>query len=211
MLPSRLSPLPVRPLPARLLPACLLLACLLGPMPARAEWKAVEKTETYSISGKSGPELYASIGERGPKAGKTRAIAYTNFKLTWSRKYERQGDACVLASARPKLIITYILPKPSQELPAAIAGNWEVFIAGVRSHERVHGDIIKDMVTKIEAATVGLTVPGDPDCRKIRTEMTKRLSELSQAQRQQSRDFDQREMSDGGNIHQLILALVNGG
>ena len=55
-------------------------------MPARAEWKAVEKTETYAIAGKSGPELYASIGERGPKVGKTRAIAYTNFKLTWSQE-----------------------------------------------------------------------------------------------------------------------------
>ena len=114
-------------------------------------------------------------------------------------------------SAVPKLVITYRLPKPSQQLPANIARNWQTFITGVSTHEKVHGDTIKDMVRKIEAATVGLTVPGDPDCRKIKTEMTKRLSELSQAQRQQSRDFDQAEMSDGGNIHRLILGLVNGG
>ena len=40
--------------------------------------------------------------------------------------------------------------------------------------------------------------------------MTMRLGALSQAQRQQSRDFDRTELSEGGNIHQLILALVNG-
>ena len=191
---------------------CLpLTVALFAPIAARADWKPVEKIEAYAIAGKSGPELYASIGERGPKIGKSRTIAYTDFKLTWSRKYERQGDACVLVTAVPKLVITYRLPKPSQQLPAAIARNWQTFITGVSNHEKVHGGTIKDMVRKIEAATVGLTVPGDPDCRKIKTEMTKRLSELSQAQRQQSRDFDQAEMSDGGNIHQLILGLVNGG
>jgi len=191
---------------------CLPLALpLYAVLAARADWKPVEKVETYAVAGKSGPELYASIGERGPKIGKGRTIAYTSFKLTWSRKYERQGDACVLVSAVPKLVITYTLPKPSQQLPVAIARNWQTFITGVSNHEKVHGETIKDMVRKIEAATVGLTIAGDPDCRQIKTEMTRRLSELSQAQRQQSRDFDQVEMSDGGNIHQLILGLVNGG
>jgi predicted secreted Zn-dependent protease len=75
----------------------------------------------------------------------------------------------------------------------------------------VHGATIVDMVRKIEAATVGLTVADDPKCSKIRTEMTKRLSALSQAQRQASRDFDRVELGQGGNLQKLILALVNGG
>jgi predicted secreted Zn-dependent protease len=189
----------------------LAAACLmLSPMVARAGWTAVERVEPYAISGATGPELYASIGERGPKVSLGRAIAYTNFTLTWSRKYETQNDACVLVSASPKLTITYTLPKPAKQLPANIAKNWEIFIAGVRSHELVHGDMIKDLVRQIEVQTVGLTIPGDPNCRKIKTEMTKRLSALSLAQRRKSRDFDKTEMSDGGNIHQLILGLVNG-
>ena len=111
----------------------------------------------------------------------------------------------------PKLIITYTLPKPSQQLPADIARNWQTFITGVSNHEKVHGDTIKDMVGRSRRRPSASSIAGDPDCRKIKTEMTKRLSELSLAQRQQSRDFDQAEMSDGGNIHQLILGLVNGG
>lgn len=130
--------------------------------------------------------------------------------MTWTRKYENRDGACVLASARPKLIVTYTLPRPAQPLPASFRPNWETFIAGVHAHERVHGDMIKQLVRQIETATVGLTVPGDPDCRKIRAEMTRRLSALSQSQRQQSRDFDRVELSEGGNIHQLVLDLVNG-
>lgn len=191
----------------------LLVVCFASsPGIARAEWQAVEKVQTYTIAGKSGADLYASIGENGPKVGGlTRTIAHTNFKLTWSRKYEAQGGgACTLVSARPKLVITYTLPEPAGQLPPAAAKNWETFIAGVRSHEVVHGEMIKDMVQAIESSTVGMSVPDDPKCQKIKTELTKRLSALSLAQRQRSRDFDRTELSKGGNIHQLILALVNG-
>ncbi|OCP15727.1 MULTISPECIES: DUF922 domain-containing protein [unclassified Ensifer] len=181
------------------------------PHMAHAEWQAVEKVSTYAISGQTGAELYASIGERGPKVGGlVRAIAHTDFKLTWTRKYEPQGNACTLVSAKPKLIITYTLPKPSTPLQGAMAQNWEAFISGVRRHELVHGDFIKDLVKAIESTSVGLFVDADPNCRKIRTELTRRLGELSVAQRQRGRDFDRVELSDGGNIHQLILKLVNG-
>ncbi|CCV15118.1 DUF922 domain-containing protein [Mesorhizobium sp. STM 4661] len=193
----------------------LLAACLLAPPVAQAQtaqWKPIEKVETYAISGQTGPELYASIGERGPTIGKgkARAIAYTNFKLTWVRDYQPRGDACVLASARPKLIITYTLPKPSKPLPATVQKSWEVFAAGIAAHEKVHGEAIADMVRQIEAVSVGLTVPGDPGCKKIRTELTRRLSELSQTQRQASREFDRVEFGQGGNMQRLIVGLLMG-
>ncbi|TIX99389.1 MAG: DUF922 domain-containing protein, partial [Mesorhizobium sp.] len=71
----------------------LLLACLLAP-PAQAGWKPIEKVETYAVSGQTGPQLHASMGERGPMIGKgkIRAMAYTDFKLTWVRDYQRQGN-----------------------------------------------------------------------------------------------------------------------
>lgn len=180
--------------------------------PAVAEWQAVERVEPYAISGKSGPELYASIGDRGPKASTgTSVIAHTDFKLTWTRKYEPQPDgACVLMTAKPKLIVTYKMPRPSGKLPPATQRNWDAFSAGVYKHEQVHGTHIKDMVKAIEQLSVGFSAPNDPACKTVRTELTKRLAELSLAQRQRSRDFDRVEMSDGGNVHQLILNLVNG-
>jgi predicted secreted Zn-dependent protease len=188
-------------------------ACLAAiPAAAHANWKPVEKEAPYAISGTTGPELYASIGERGPKASVGRSIAFTDFKLTWQRDYRPQPDgACTLVSARPKLIISYVLPRPSAELPEPVATNWQTFIDGVRRHERVHGEMIVAMVKEIEAFTVGLSVPDDSKCEKIRARMTERLSEISQARRQKSRDFDRVELSEGGNVHQLVLALVNGG
>ena len=190
----------------------LAAAFFAAPAAAQADWKPVEKEAPYAIAGTTGPELYASIGERGPKAGIGRAIAFTDFRLTWTRDYQPQPDgACTLVSARPKLILTYALPKPSQKLAEPVATNWKTFIDGVRRHERVHGDMIVAMVKEIEAFTVGLSVADDPNCKKIRKRLTERLTQISQAQRQKSRDFDRVELSDGGNVHRLILNLVNGG
>lgn len=191
-----------------------LLAVLFVALPgaARAEWQAVEQTRTYAIKGKTGIELYEQIGMRGPLLdGKRRTIAHTDFKLTWTRKYVPQDDACTLVSAVPKLTITYTLPKPAEKLSDANRKLWDRFFAGMRDHERVHGDMIKKLVSDIEAATVGMSVAGDPKCVRIRDELKKRLTALFEDYKQRTREFDRVEMGDGGNIQRLILGLVNGG
>jgi predicted secreted Zn-dependent protease len=191
--------------PTRLIVAIGLF--LSGPAAAQ-DWQATERVEPYTVQGSTGLEIYRSIGERGPKLGIARVIAHTGFKLTWTRKYERQGDACVITVNRPKLIITYTLPKLKSKLSEPLKSRWDTFIAGVTAHEKIHGDFIKDMVKQIEAMSVGMTVENDPNCQKIRPQLQARLGELSDAQRARSRDFDKVELSDGGNVHQLILQLV---
>ncbi len=189
--------------------ATVALAAMLIPISAHADWQAVETTRPYAITGQTAPELYASIGARGPALGTGRVIAHTTFKLTWTRNYQPQASSCVLVSAVPKLTIIYTLPKPSSPLPPAVNAKWQAFIAGVAAHEKVHGGFIRDMVHEIEATSIGFTVADDPDCRKIRVELTKRLGEISARERQRNRDFDTVEMGQGGKMQQLILALVN--
>ncbi|MBX9452123.1 MAG: DUF922 domain-containing protein [Mesorhizobium sp.] len=182
------------------------------PAAAHADWKPVEKIEHYRVSGSSGIDLYRSIGENGPQVGVGRAIAFTDFKLLWSRDYRPQPDgSCTLVSARPSLTIIYRLPKASGDMPAATRRLWETFVTGVTAHEKVHGEFIIDLVKAIEATSIGLSSPNDPDCQKVRAELQSRLGPLSQEQRRRSREFDQVELTDGGNVHRLVLALVNGG
>lgn len=188
--------------------ALAVMACA----PAYADWKPQERIEHYPVSGSTGIELYRSIGANGPRIGAASVVAYTDFKLLWSRDYRNRPDgSCVLAAARPNLTITYRLPKASGSLPPETKRLWEIFVKGVTVHEKVHGDIIVDMVRAIEKTSVGLSAPNDPDCNKVRAELQSRLGPLSQEQRRRSREFDRLEMSDGGNVHRLILALVNGG
>lgn len=177
-----------------------------------ADWQAVERTKTYSISGTTAMELYESIGANGPQLSNgTRTIAHTTFDLKWTRKYAAEGTTCRVAVNHPStMVITYTLPKPKGKLDPALAARWRVFYDGMAAHERVHGEHIKAMVDRIIATTVGFEMPDDPGCKKIREAIKVPLKAASDEQRQKGRDFDKIEMSDGGNVHQLILRLVNG-
>ncbi len=193
--------------------AILVLAVVFAVIPrtkAVAGGEIVERVETYPVSGRTGIELYRSIGERGPKSGVGRAIAHTTFKLTWRRDYRPQGTSCTLVSAVPRLIITYTLPKPSNPLPPETRKRWDTFIDGIRRHEQVHGVHMKEMVAEIEANTIGATAENDPGCKKIRQDIQAPLGAASLRQRQRSSDFDRVEMAEGANMHRLILGLVNG-
>lgn len=181
-----------------------------SPALAQSNWQAIEKIKTYAISGQSGAQLYADIGEKGPQIGNNiRTIAHTNFTLTWTRQYKKDDGNCTLIAAKPKLTITYTLPKPAHKLTPATAQKWATFIQGIEKHEYIHGDFIKDMVRKIEAETVGMSVANDPKCVAFKTELNHKLGLLFQEQRQRGRDFDRSDMAAGGTIHQLILSLVN--
>ena len=51
------------------------------------------------------------------------------------------------------------------------------------------------VLSEIETISVGLTVPDDPGCKKIRGELTKRLAALSAVHQQRNRDFDRAELA----------------
>ncbi len=190
--------------------AALLAAPALAAAQGARDWKPTEQMRTYAVTGKSGIELYQSVGERGPAAGVGQAIAHTTFKLLWTRDYRPQPNgACKLAVARPSLNIIYTIPKGPASLPADTKTRWTNFIEGVEKHERVHGRHIVEMVEKIQAFSLGLEAPADPKCVKVREVLQAKLKEFSDEQRQRGRDFDAVELSPGGAVHQLILALVN--
>ncbi len=188
--------------------AALALLCLT--FAAEAGGQPLEQVKHYAVSGATGAELYASIGENGPRIGAARAIALTSWDLKWRRDYQREGSACVLKSAKPFLTITTILPKPAADLPEPADKLWKTFIDGVAAHERVHAADINAMTQGIIAATAGLTVQNDPQCKLIRAQVLKRVKDANEAYKAKSRAFDEAEMAKGGNVQQLILGLVNG-
>ena len=162
-------------------------------------------TKTYPVSGSSGFELYEAIGRNGPKG----AIAETRYSLTWQRLFDEVNGDCKLVRFRPKLAMTIVLPKPQGKLPSALQRKWEVFIAGVRKHEEEHVRMIRAMVAATEEGAKGAEVKDDRSCAKVKKEVSRRIDEAIAGYKAQSRDFDRKELSDGGNVHQLILTLVN--
>lgn len=189
--------------------ACMIVSVAAATPAAAQEWQAIERIEHYKVSGTVPMELYQSIGERGPKLSLGRVIAHTTFKLTWQRDYQQQGQACVLATAKPKLVITYTLPKPAQTLSAEVAAKWEAFYDGIVEHEKLHGQFMKDLTQAIQDVSIGLRDENDPGCKKVRAALQAQLKPISDAHVARHSEYDQVEMSPGGAVHQLILTFLN--
>jgi predicted secreted Zn-dependent protease len=184
------------------------VACVLVATHAAAQaGEAITVREKYfAVSGSTGLELYTSIGHSGPK----NAIAHTSHTLKWSKRFDEEGGGCRLVGVRPVVTITYTLPKPAGKLSAATRKRWDVFIAGVRKHEEEHGRMIRQMVAATVASLGDVHVADDPTCSKVKRETNRRIAEAASAHKERSREFDRIEQSDGGNVHRLVLALVNG-
>ena len=186
----------------------IMLLLLLPALSAQADIRGKEVVNTYAVSGVTGRALYDSIGERGPKVGIARAIAHTTFDLKWGRDYVREGNACVLAAARPFLTITYTLPQPSGNLPPAVAARWRVFIAGIRAHEAVHGEYVRALAQEIYDTTVGFRQENDPGCKAIRQAIQTPLKQAVARYKARNRAFEEAEMARNGPILHLILELI---
>lgn len=176
-------------------------------------WKPTEKIERYAISGQTEMDLYKSIGEKGPmvRGGKVRAIAYTDFKLTWDRAYENDAaGGCRLARNLPNVTIVYRFPKPSGKLGTSVKARWNTFEAGIETHERQHGQFIMQMVTRMVAETSNLSAANDPSCKKVRAELTRRMGAAFKEKSGKDAAFDKAEMGDGGNVRRLVMTFVYG-
>ena len=176
-------------------------------------WKPTEKIERYAISGQTELDLYKSIGDKGPMVhgGKVRAIAYTDFKLTWTRRYENDASGgCRIAENRPNVTIIYRFPKPARKLSPSVKANWNTFETGIETHERQHGQFIMEMVRRMVVETSGLSAANDPSCKKVRAELTRRLGAAFKEKSGKDAAFDKAEMGDGGTVQRLVMRFVYG-
>ena len=192
----------------------LLVLCLQGLAggAARAEaWQPAQQTVTYAIEGATGLALYRSIGERGPELAGRRVIAYTHYKLLWTRRYRPRPDgSCILAVAVPHLTVITTLPKAPARLSPAVAASWRRFVTGIMEHERFHGNEIVAMVRRIEAFSAGLSAPLDPGCRTVRARLQAYVIGTVADHDAASRAFDKTEWGEDGAMRKLVLELVNG-
>lgn len=167
--------------------------------------EAADKSVAYAIDGTTPIALYQSIGLHGPNG----SIAQTDYSLTWKRLFDERGGDCYLVSATPVLSIKHTYPKPRKALTGDTARRWKTFIDGVRKHEEEHAVMIRAMVARTQAAIDGAVVRDDKTCAKVKAEVSRRIDAVLADHKAATRAFDRDELSEGGTVHQLVLALVN--
>jgi predicted secreted Zn-dependent protease len=183
-------------------------ACVAVAGEAAAGVKVSEKTRSYEVAGKTGAALLAAMDRRGPKHGfLTRAIAQTRYSVSWTIEWGETSTACRVKSIDGELDIIYTYPEV-QGLPLALDRRWDRFLAGVKKHEKMHGDMARQMAKAVEKSVAKLSVGNDPGCRKARAEVKRRMTAIYADYEARQIKFDAREHRDGGKVEGLIEGLV---
>ena len=183
-------------------------ACVAVAGEAAAGVKVSEKTRSYEIVGKSGAALLAAMDRRGPKHGfLTRAIAQTRYSVSWTIEWGETRTACRVKKIDGELDIIYTYPSTGS-LPTALDRRWKRFLAGVRKHEKAHGDMARQMARTVEKSIARLSVDNDRGCRRARAEGKRRMAAIYADYEARQIKFDTREHGDGGRVEGLIEALV---
>jgi predicted secreted Zn-dependent protease len=194
----------------RLISAWVLAACVSGLSGAAVAGVHIsEKTQNYAIAGKTGMALVDAMDRRGPKHGLlTRAIAQTGYSVSWQIEWGETRDACRVKRVDGQLAITYTYPRVAGSMPADLNGKWSRFMAGVRKHEGTHADLARQMARAAERSVASLTIRNDPNCRKSRAEVKRRMAAIYADYEARQLRFDAKEHREGGNVERLIGALV---
>ncbi|HEY6633074.1 MAG TPA: DUF922 domain-containing protein, partial [Rhizobiaceae bacterium] len=183
-------------------------ACVAAAGGASAGVKVSEKTRSYGISGKTGSALLAGMDRHGPKHGfLTRAIAQTRYSVSWAIEWGETRTGCRVTGIDGKLDITYTYPA-ARNLPPVLQRRWAKFLSGVRKHEKVHGDIARQMARTVEKSVAKVSVAADPGCREARAEAKRRMTAIYADYEARQIKFDAREHREGGPVEGLIDRLV---
>jgi predicted secreted Zn-dependent protease len=166
------------------------------------------KTRTYPISGKSGIDLLDAMDKRGPKHGfLTHAIAQTSYTIKWDIDWKENDGSCRVADAAATLSITYTYPGVKGTMSPALKRRWQQFMAGVHTHEQMHGRLARQMVDAAEISLSGLSDKNDPRCRKTQAELKKRIALTYAKYEARQIEFDRVEHAEGGNVEGLVSLL----
>ena len=183
-------------------------ACVAVAGEAAAGVTVSEKTRSYEIAGKTGEALLAAMDRRGPKHGfLTRAIAQTRYSVSWTIEWGETRTACRVKKIDGELDIIYTDPS-TRGLSTALERRWKRFLAGVRKHEKAHGDMARQMARTVEKSIARLSVDIDRGCRRARAEGKRRMAAIYADYEARQIKFDTREHGDGGRVEGLIEALV---
>jgi predicted secreted Zn-dependent protease len=187
---------------------CIALMACLAASPAFCGVKTSVKTETYSIVGNTGEALLDSMDRRGPRHGlRARAMAQTRYKVEWDVDWLKSGSKCRLKSADATLSIVYRYPSLARPASRKLERRWKAFMAGVRRHEEMHGQLARRMVL-VADKSVSRLVGRDDLCVRSQRQFQRIIDAVYAKYEARQAWFDDVEHGAGGNVDRLLDMLT---
>lgn len=179
---------------------------------ARAKLIVKEQTRHYNIWGKTGRQIHAKLGRRGPwRIRKKHAIAATVRTFEFKNiKFTERGKKCVLTNIDIHLTLTYYFPKWINKNNGSkkLQKLWGVFSRELVRHERVHGKYFKDTMRQFEKELLRTTGRLSDNCSGMLRSAKARLDKIEARGDLRHAAFDRREKKPTAKIRKLEKAIV---
>jgi predicted secreted Zn-dependent protease len=171
-----------------------------------------ERTKFYTVSGKTGPQLFKSILRRGPKvrnvghaiASTGTALKIRNIKTVVNRR------ECKVTNVDVIVDITYTLPRwtGSRGASAKVRDTWKQFNARVLRHEQTHGRISREYAREVEKKIKQARGRASRNCKNFGKRQLRSLARLQRNIRKRHERFDRREGRARSRIRLLQRSLI---
>jgi len=169
-----------------------------------------ESTKYYSIKGRTGVEIYRSIGLRSQRgAGVQHAIATTTSSISIKNvKTKIRRSRCVVVSADVRLNLVYRYPRWNRRgASPKVRKAWKAFYAHAVRHEETHGAIAKKYANRIHRELLRTTGRVSRQCTDFGRNAERKLKRLASRLDREQRRFDRREARSFSRNVRLQRAL----
>lgn len=181
-------------------------------LPASAKLRITERTKFYTVTGKTGKQLFRSIDRKGPKLKKTgHAIATASRKVKFRNlKTGIRGNKCVITKLDLDVHITYTYPKwrGSKRASKELRDTWNKFMARVEKHEETHGRIFREHARKVYKLLLKMEGRASRGCKDF-GKFTKRSFKLADTHHfRRHRLLDRRDSYASSRVRRLQALLL---
>lgn len=172
-----------------------------------------EKVKFYTITGKTGAELYKSMVKNGPDHGgnKRNVLASTSFKFNFQNDdFTIKRNRCILTNLDIVVDVTYTYPKwrGSKSASAETKKAWKKFEKIAVLHEKEHVKITRKFANDYEKALKKSRRKASDDCAKQSVgEMFRTTYQIRKHERLHKR-FDRKDLGKRGRGYKALLELV---
>ena len=171
-----------------------------------------EKTNYFSVSGKTGKQIYQQVKRRAPaKLRRKNWIAATYATYSFKNiKFVAKGKRCVLTRADIHLSLTYYHPKwrGTKASSKKVRKHWKAFAKGLVVHEKTHGIIYREMMQSIVREARKVKGSSSDNCKRYVRSLKRKFSEVEKKFGRKQKAFDRRDNRSTSKISKIERAFI---
>jgi len=158
------------------------------------EGVTVDVTEsTYAVFGRTIPDIWDSLNERGPAVDNRIVSGAHSWRLTWDMRLAHSGAQCRADGLEIVMGTEITVPDWRQRVGSdpEVQNHWEEFARRIRVHEEQHREYALEAVRDLREAILAVRAP---DCETVRQRIESQTNLIMDRYNALNRAFDRRDI-----------------